>query len=454
MSRTPTADGEVRRDRLAVMRPSVPAVGLAAALVLIGVAIVVPPATGWDVHIEAPPLFAEWRPRVGPGTPLAVLLAVLGIAYAGRLSQTLAWPRLMMVSWVAALGWLASLTLVDVTKGFASYSDTNQLLQAARGTTSISQTLHMFVSLIPLGPHGWATHVAGHPPGTLLFFVVLVRLGLGGNIAAGVVITLLASTIPLATLSTLRVLGAERSARLAAPFLVLAPAVIWEAVSADAVFSCCAAWSLAALALAAVRRSIAWSVVAGLLLGACVEMSYGLPLLGFLGLGVLIAARSYRPLGWTVAGALVVFGAFWIAGFSLWDAYPALRQRYLAGIAGTRPAAYWLWGDLAALCFSAGPILGSCVACWLRTAHRGATSFRNSLTDHRVVTVLGGAALLSIVAADLSLMSKGEVERIWLPFVPWLLILCSLLPCRWRRPALALQVVTALLVQHLLVTGW
>ena len=32
-------------------------------------------------------------------------------------------------------------------------------------------------------------------------------------------------------------------------------------------------------------------------------------------------------------------------------------------------------------------------------------------------------------------MSKGEVERIWLPFVPWLLIACALLPERWRRPA-------------------
>ncbi len=434
--------------------PSAPAVGLAAALVLMSVAIVVPPATGWNVHIGAPPLFAEWRPRVGPGTALALLIAVLGIGNAGRLSQTLAWPKLMMVSWVTGLGWLASLALVDVTKGFASYSDTNQLLQAARGTSSISQTLHMYASLIPLGPHGLATHVAGHPPGTLLFFVVLVRLGLGGNIAAGVVITLLASTIPLATLSTLRVLSAERAARVAAPFLVLAPAVIWEAVSADAIFSCCAAWSLAALALAAVRRSIVWSIVAGLLFGACFEMSYGLPLLGILGLGVLIAARSYQPLGWTVAGSLVVVSAFWFAGFSLWDAYPALRQRYWAGIAGTRPAAYWLWADFAALCFSAGPVLGSCVVCWLRTVNRGATAVRNTLPDQRVVTVLGGAALLCVIAADLSLMSKGEVERIWLPFVPWLLILCSFLPSRWRRPALGVQVVTALLVQHLLVTGW
>ena len=59
-----------------------------------------------------------------------------------------------------------------------------------------------------------------------------------------------------------------------------------------------------------------------------------------------------------------------------------------------------------------------------------------------------------VLAADLSQMSKGEVERIWLPFVPWLLVACAFLPERWRRPGLAIQVVVALAVQHLLFTGW
>ncbi len=58
------------------------------------------------------------------------------------------------------------------------------------------------------------------------------------------------------------------------------------------------------------------------------------------------------------------------------------------------------------------------------------------------------------VAADVSQASRGEVERIWLPFVPWLLICCALLPERWRRVGLAVQVVTALVIQHLLDTGW
>ena len=56
--------------------------------------------------------------------------------------------------------------------------------------------------------------------------------------------------------------------------------------------------------------------------------------------------------------------------------------------------------------------------------------------------------------ADLSRMSKAEVERIWLPFVPWLLVSTALLPERWRRWGVAVQVVSALLVQQLLYTSW
>ena len=64
------------------------------------------------------------------------------------------------------------------------------------------------------------------------------------------------------------------------------------------------------------------------------------------------------------------------------------------------------------------------------------------------------AAAAAIVLADLSRMSKAEVERIWLPFVPWLMLSTALLPERWRRLGLAVQVVSALLVQQLLYTSW
>ena len=51
-------------------------------------------------------------------------------------------------------------------------------------------------------------------------------------------------------------------------------------------------------------------------------------------------------------------------------------------------------------------------------------------------------------------MSKAETERIWLPFILWLLPAAALLPAP-RPPRLAgRQAVSALLVNHLLLTGW
>ena len=50
---------------------------------------------------------------------------------------------------------------------------------------------------------------------------------------------------------------------------------------------------------------------------------------------------------------------------------------------------------------------------------------------------LAGAAAASVLLADASQMSKAEVERIWLPFVPWLLLSCALLPERWRTRGLS-----------------
>ncbi len=67
-----------------------------------------------------------------------------------------------------------------------------------------------------------------------------------------------------------------------------------------------------------------------------------------------------------------------------------------------------------------------------------------------MLLVLSGAAVRPVLLADASQMSKAEVERIWLPFVPWLLLSCALLPERWRRTGLVVQVGLALVVQHLL----
>lgn len=80
------------------------------------------------------------------------------------------------------------------------------------------------------------------------------------------------------------------------------------------------------------------------------------------------------------------------------------------------------------------------------------TTERDGSPAEARLAVLVVCALLALLAADLSGMSKAETERIWLPFVAWLTPACALLP----RPRcwLTVQAICALLVNHLLLTGW
>jgi methylthioxylose transferase len=444
--------------------------GLGTAVLLVALAIALPAVTGWDVHVRHfPPLHADWQPRVGPGTLPAVALAVLAGRYAVDLAMRLSWSRLLVCAYVAGLAWMLALATVDGRQGLGAILGTDyEYLRTARATTDLPHTLETYVSRIPYDalPSNWPVHVAGHPPGALTFFVGLDRIGLGGDLAAGLVVTALAASTAVAVLVTLRALDAEEMARRGAPFLVLGPAAIWQCVSADGMFAAVAAWGIAALAVAATRdggaRSACWSVVAGLLLGSSVMLSYGLPLLALLALAVLVVARSWRPLVPAALAALAVVLVFAGYGFVWWEALPALRERYWDGVASRRPPGYWMWANLAALAVSAGPVVGAGVAEALALARarararaqarlRGAASTDGPV---RVVGWLSAAAVAMVLVADVSQMSRAEVERIWLPFVPWLVVACALLPDRWRRGGLVLQLGAALAVQHLLSTGW
>jgi VanZ family protein len=428
--------------------------GMVAGLALVVATMVIPPATGWQVNSYGlAPLISTWGPRIGIGTVAALILAVVAVRWYAPRAQTMGWRRLMLTSGLLSLLWMVSLASLDGVSGFGRiFEDPHEYLQTARSVTDVPALLHTFVSRIPLGaPLGeWATHVAGHPPLALLFFVALVRIGLDNATAIGAVVIALAATIAPAVLQTVRTLGDEGAARRAAPYLVIGPAAIWLAVSADALFAAVSAWGLLALALATATagpRRWAWATLSGLLLGSAVLLSYGLLLLGVLALAVLWVGRSWRPLPVVAGAALVPMLVLAAHGFSYWDALPVLRERYWAGIAAIRPTSYWIFGDLAALLFSTGPLLAAGVGALV-------TSPRRLLAGQRVAAALGGAALVTVLAADLSLMSKAEVERIWLPFVPWLLLTTALLPERWRRWGFTAQVVFTLLIAHLMVSSW
>jgi hypothetical protein len=306
--------------------------------------------------------------------------------------------------------------------------------------------------ILDFQPDSWITHVSGHPPGALLTFVWLDRIGLGGGGWAGVWCVLVGSSAAAAIIVAVRALTDEHTARLAAPFVAVAPTAIWIAVSADGYFAGVAAWGLALLALA-VRRTVRWpevaALAAGTLLGWGIFLNYGLGLIALLAVAVLVCAadrrsalRAFVP---AVLAALAVVGAFAIAGFWWFDGYHLVQERYWQGIAVERPFQYWGWANFASVICAIG--LGS-VAGIGRVFDIAAIRRRCGLH----IVLIG--ALLAIVCADLSMLSKAETERIWLPFTIWLTAAGALLPPRAQRYWLALNVLGALALNHFIFTNW
>jgi transcriptional regulator with XRE-family HTH domain len=68
--------------------------------------------------------------------------------------------------------------------------------------------------------------------------------------------------------------------------------------------------------------------------------------------------------------------------------------------------------------------------------------------------LLAGAALGTLLIINLSGLSEGEVERIWLPFVPWVATAAAAPLVSDQKGWLALHVTTGLLIQVLLRSPW
>ncbi|MGW2442820.1 hypothetical protein [Streptomyces sp. NPDC001675] len=411
-------------------------------------------STRHTLFVHWPPLLAEWDPHLGPGTPAAVLLAAAGVAYGPSLAGRLPWRALLAAAWAASTAWILSLALVDGwQRGVAGRLTTREeYLRVVGRFHDIPAALRDFTHHIVAGtPDPWPAHVAGHPPGATLTFVLLDRAGLHGGGWAGLWCVLTGATACVAVLVAVRALAGEAFARRAAPFLVLAPAAVWTGTSADGWFAAAAAWAVALLALAVTRGSLPWAAASGLLFGLTCYLSYGLTLVALPGAAVLWTARDGvrgRPalLLALLAGLAVVPLLFTFAGFDWWTAYRLLVTRYHQGVGGTRPYGYWVWANLACTVL----ITGLATAAGLRRAV--AALVRRASPAAVRPAVLVCAALLALLIADLSGMSKAETERIWLPFAVWLLPACAYLPR--PRAWLTAQAALALLLNHLLLTGW
>jgi hypothetical protein len=199
------------------------------------------------------------------------------------------------------------------------------------------------------------------------------------------------------------------------------------------------AWGIALFVLATGRRDVAGDVLAGaagLVLGASLFFSYGVAPLVLVVVAAAVARRRVRPL--LIAGGAVVLVAVTFAASGFWwpEGLAETIERYEAGIAARRPYGFFLVNNLAAFAVVLGPAIAVALT---------------RLRDRRL-WVLVGVSLVAVAAADLSGLSKGEVERIWLPFVPWVAVAAAALENsrRW----LALQAGAAIAIGVVVITPW
>ncbi|WP_407317212.1 hypothetical protein UQW22_12025 [Isoptericola halotolerans] len=372
----------------------------------------------------AEPFTGHWVLRAGTGTAVAAAVAAAVAMLGPRLATTLRWPALLATACSAALVFTVALGATVSWPDLAAplggpHEYLNTVPVAAADPVSFVATFTSQIS-------GYPIHVRGHPPGFVLVLAGLDSLGLGGAGWASVLVILAGTSSVVAVATTLRRLGGtdgERSARQALPAMVLAPATLWVATSADAFFAAVLAWGVAALAVGSTTpgRTARWTATlgAGLLLGWCPFLSYGLLHMGMIALVVGWVTRRWAPTvvaAGVVVATVIVWGA---AGLWLWDGIVATHAQWDAGSGTGRPYLYFLVADVVLLGVLIGPAGVAGLACIARGRRldRATTAF-----------VLVGVA--SALLGALGGFERGEVERIWLPLAFWVAPAAALVGAR------------------------
>lgn len=455
--------------------------------------------SGQEDQDALPPLYATPRLLTWQMLPAVAVAAAL-VAALPALARRLRWRWLLLTGWVASAGWAVALAVSDGISALAGpLTSPNEYLA---GLPAVRRDPLEWVRTFTERLQSYPVHTKGHPPLPMLFLWALDALGMRGAGWAAAAVIVIGSSAVMAIAITLRALAAktgqgEELARRALPYLVLAPLALWIATAMDAMFLGVGAWGVALLALAAGhdhrptttsdrhftatsgpdshhatraghdpylaataghdRRStaaarrgrpdaaIVTALAAGLLLGALPYLSYGLLPLFAIPLAIILVTRPSRAvLTALTCGFLVVPVVFTAAGFWWPDGVAATHQAYeAAGGSSRRPYLYFLVGDLGVLALLVGPAV----------AHALPDLIRGARDRYRVLTWLCGAALLGMLVLDVSGVTRGEVERIWVPYAAWLVTAAAV----HRTPGrgwLAAQAATAITVQALVLSAW
>ena len=390
---------------------------------------------------SAAPLAGTLHPRVNLALLGAGALAAVLVASAPRISQRMRWRPLLVLSSLSAAAFATALALNDgwhVLAGHIDgpYQQWNDLPSVRR--LGLHRFLQHYVRDLP----HYAVHSQGHPPGSLLVEYGFDRLGLPSAGATATLVLLAAGSAVAAVAVVVRLLVDEATARRALPFLVLAPSAIWVATTMDALFMATCAWAVALVALAVRsdgRRRIVCAGGAALLCACALMLSYGLLALGLvLAAGAIGGRGRVAVVAGVAAGTAALLALVGLTGFWWLDGLRATHHAYVTTVASVRPYLYFLVADLVVLSVMVGPAV-------LAGASR--------LRDRRLLLLVGAAAV-ALLFVDVSGYTKGEVERIWLPYAIWLMPAAAALPVARQRQWLALQAATALVLQAFLLSLW
>ncbi|GAA1287517.1 hypothetical protein [Planotetraspora silvatica] len=401
--------------------------------------IIVSFATGGVLHglgvlriDHLPPLHAHFRVLTVTLLPAAAFGAAAVLLLPGLLARS-GFGRALALGYGCALVWTVLLAVSgDGLAAPFTHKEEYLAVLPAVGSDPLGW-LAGFTEHLPQYP----THVRGHPPLPVLVLWALKAVGLPGALWAAVLVVLVGCSATVAIAVTIRRLAGEDMARRALPYLALAPASVWIATSMDAFFAGVGAWGVALLVLGGGRWGRpACGAASGVLLGALPYLSYGLVPYLLLPAVVAVIVRPPRVVLMAVlAGAAAVSGAFAAAGF-LWPAgVLATHAQWAADPGAARPYLYFLIANLGVLALVTGPATAAGLA------------GRMPATVRTVIA----AALVAVLALDVSGVTRGEVERIWAPFALWISVAGGF---AGGRRWLVAQVVTGLLLQGLVASPW
>ncbi len=406
-----------------------------------------------EVFLGAAPLVGRdfrdgWDWRFGWGLVAAGLVAAAVIVAAVH-----GWWRLRL-RWVvvaASLGtgaFATSLALTDGRDGVLyGAADRAEYLANVASAPPAAEFVRTFVARID----DYTVHARGHPPGFVLMLKVLDSVGLDGQWPAAMLSVVATMAVATAVLVTVWATVDAGWARRVAPMVVVAPYALWMVTSADAVFAAVGAWGVAAGAVglrATGWRAVAAGAASGLLLGGLAFLTYGAVTFLLVPAAIAVGGRGRRRPGVaataisaTVGAGAVVLG-FAAAGFSWFAGAAATRIEYWEGTAQFRTWTYFGVANLAVALIALGP---------------ASLAGLQHLRDRRVWAIAVGG-VLGLLASHASQYTRGEVERIWLLFYPWIAVAAGALIVGAARARTAfwigVQATAAILLQASLVSKW